>query len=151
MMIKSIKLNLAERLKDRRFRERFIATMARDEIASQIRELRHKRGLNTQAKFAREAKMQQSAISRIERADYNGWTFRTLVRVAVALNARLRVSLEPLEQSVAKAARSATEADLQMGTILDGSDVEFGNYVDDATLTNTDVQYEEDFATGAAQ
>ncbi len=117
MTIKPIRLNLAERLKNKRFRERFVSTLARDEIASQIRELRIKRGFRTQSAFAKASGMQQSAASRIEQADYSGWSFRTLLRVALALNARLRVSFEPLEEVVAASEGSEAAAELQSRTI----------------------------------
>ena len=110
MTIKPISLNLQKRLKDRRFRERFIATAARDQIASQIRQLRLKRGFRNQTEFAKAARMQQSAVSRIEQADYNGWTFQTLLKVAFALNARLRVTFEPIETAVEVARRSEVAA-----------------------------------------
>ena len=119
MTIKPISLNLRKRLENRRFRERFIASAARDQIAAQIREMRLKRGYTTQADFAEAAKMQQSAVSRIEQADYSGWTFRTLLKVAVALNARLRVTFEPLEAALETERRSGRAAQLQAATYSD--------------------------------
>jgi len=44
--------------------------------------------------------MKQSAISRIEQAEYEGWTFKTLFRIADALDARLDVGLKPLEKAL---------------------------------------------------
>ena len=44
--------------------------------------------------------MKQSAISRIEQAEYSGWSFNTLLRVADALGARLRVTFEPAESVI---------------------------------------------------
>ena len=44
--------------------------------------------------------MMQSAVSRIEQADYSGWSFNTLFRVADALEARLTVSFEPVENVI---------------------------------------------------
>jgi transcriptional regulator with XRE-family HTH domain len=128
-MIKPIRLNLAHRLKNRRFRERFIATLARDEIASQIRELRQKRGFETQTKFAKEAGMQQSAVSRIEQSDYSGWTFKTLLKVALTLNARLRVTFQPIEdvrELVRSSEASATQMGSQQNTTLDSAGTAHG-------------------------
>jgi transcriptional regulator with XRE-family HTH domain len=51
----------------------------------------------TQRELASLSGTDQSAISRVEQATYDGWTFKTLVSVADALNARLRVTLEPME------------------------------------------------------
>jgi transcriptional regulator with XRE-family HTH domain len=96
-LISPLKLNISNRLrKDREFRKRFFQGQAQDEIAMNIRSLREKRTMR-QVDLARESKMKQSAISRIEQADYSSWSFNTLLRVADALDARLRVTLEPAE------------------------------------------------------
>jgi len=95
--ISPVRLNIAKRLKeDKAFREEFFRGQAQDEIAMSIRSLREKRVMR-QIDLAKKSKMKQSAISRIEQADYSGWTFNTLFRVAEALDARLRVMLEPTE------------------------------------------------------
>lgn len=122
MAIKPISLDLASRLTNRRFRERFLTTLARDEIAAQIRQLRIKRGFTTQADFAKKTGMQQSAVSRIEQAGYSGWTFRTLLKVAFALDARLRVSFEPIEGVIETARRSEQVASLQSKTVTESDD-----------------------------
>ncbi len=46
--------------------------------------------------------MKQSAISRIEQADYGNWSLNTLFRVADALDARLCISFDPIEEVVAQ-------------------------------------------------
>lgn len=119
MTIKPISLGLDKLLQKKRFRERFISTSARDQIASQIRQLRLKRGFKTQTEFAKAAKMQQSAVSRIEQAEYSSWTFRTLLKVAFALKARLRITFEPIEASVAVMKRSEDAAALHDQTSSD--------------------------------
>lgn len=99
-LISSIKLNIAEKLeKDKRYRSRFFRGQAQDKIAMSIRKLRKKRK-KTQIDLAKESNMKQSAISRIEQADYSGWSMKILFRVADALNARLRVSFEPVEDVI---------------------------------------------------
>ena len=99
-LISPIKLNIAEKLgKDKSFRERFFRGQAQDEIATSIRDLRGKRQMR-QVDLANESGMKQSAISRIEQADYSGWSFTTLFRVADALDARLRVTFEPAEKVI---------------------------------------------------
>ncbi len=99
-LISPIKLNIAEELKkDRKFRERFFRGQAQDRIAMSIKELRKKRK-KLQADLAKETNMMQSAVSRIEQADYSGWSFNTLFRVADALEARLTVSFEPVEDVI---------------------------------------------------
>jgi transcriptional regulator with XRE-family HTH domain len=98
-MLSTIRLNLAERLKNRVFRRKYFRTQSQHDVAQQIRELRTKRELR-QVDLARDAKMQQSAVSRIEQADYSSWTFTTLLRVADALDARVRVFFEPAEDVI---------------------------------------------------
>lgn len=95
--ISPIKLNIAKRLReDKKYRERFFRGQTQDEIAMGIRSLREERKLR-QTELAKKSGMKQSAISRIEQADYSGWSFSTLLRVADALDARLRVIFEPAE------------------------------------------------------
>lgn len=98
-LITSISLGIAEKLRDKGYRHRFFARMAKDEVASGLREMRDQRALR-QADLAQLAGMKQSAVSRIEQSDYAGWTFNTLLRVAEALDARLRVTFEPMEEVI---------------------------------------------------
>lgn len=95
----SIKLNIAEKLKNKDYRSRFFRGQAQDLIAMSIRNLRKKRK-KKQADLADECEMKQSAISRIEQADYSGWSFNTLLRIADALDARLRVSFDLAEDVI---------------------------------------------------
>jgi transcriptional regulator with XRE-family HTH domain len=96
-----IELQLYERLKrDKAYRRKFFEGLAQDEVAMQIRSLRERRGYRRQSDFAKDAKMQQSAISRIESATYRGWSYKTLLRVAAALDARLRITFEPAEDAI---------------------------------------------------
>lgn len=98
--ISPIKLNIAEKLeKDKDYRSRFFRGQAQDRIAMSIRILRKKRK-KTQTDLAEESNMLQSAISRIEQANYSGWSLKVLFRVADALDARLRVSFEPVEDVI---------------------------------------------------
>lgn len=98
--ISSIKLNIADKLeKDKKYRSNFFRCQAQDSIAMSIKELRKKRG-KRQIDLAKESNMKQSAISRIEQANYSGWSLNILFRVADALDARLRVSFEPVEEVI---------------------------------------------------
>ncbi len=98
--ISPIRLNIAKKLKeDKKYRERFFRGQTQDEIAMGIRSLREKRE-KRQIDIAKESGMKQSAISRIEQAEYSGWTFNTLLRIADTLNARLRVIFEPAEMVI---------------------------------------------------
>ena len=96
-----IDLNISRALGKKSFFHKFFVSRAKDEIASKIRELRERREL-TQKQFAEKTGMKQSAVSRIEQSDYAGWNFKTLVRVAEALDARLIVDFMPREDVIKK-------------------------------------------------
>jgi len=97
-----IKLNIAKKLKeDKAYRKRFLRRRTQDEIAMNIRSLREKRQMR-QVDLASKSNMKQSAISRIEQAEYASWSLTTLFRVAGALSARVRVIFEPVEDVIEK-------------------------------------------------
>jgi transcriptional regulator with XRE-family HTH domain len=101
-LIFPVKLNLSKRLKeDQSFRKKFFHAFTADEIAMGLRGLRKKRTLS-QPELSNKAGMKQSAISRIEQAEYAAWNYKTLLRVADALNARVRVIFELAEDVIAK-------------------------------------------------
>ena len=97
--LKSIELRLAEKLRDKTYRQEFFRGLTQDEIAMQVRTLRKQRGLR-QADLARLTDTAQSAISRLEQADYSRWGFNTLMSIADALDARVRFVLEPAEEAI---------------------------------------------------
>src|SRR5689334_1863701 len=99
MSFSSISLGLRELLRDPVRRNEFFKSITQDDIASQIRDLRKQRGL-TQSAFAEKSEMKQSAVSRIEQAEYSSWSLTTLFRVAAALDARVRVILQPAEDAI---------------------------------------------------
>jgi transcriptional regulator with XRE-family HTH domain len=93
----SIELDLPKKLRgDRAYRQAFFLAESSALIAKQLIELRKRRGLN-QKQVADALETGQPAISRVERADYRNWSFNTLRRLAEALDARLRVIIEPFE------------------------------------------------------
>ena len=93
----SIDLGIPRKLRgDRVYRQRFFLAESSALIAKQLIELRKRRGLN-QSQVAEELETAQPAISRVERADYRNWSFNTLRRLADAMDARLRVIIEPSE------------------------------------------------------
>lgn len=116
-----IDLGIAEKLKkDESYRKAFFRANAADSIALQIRELRRIRDLK-QAELAAAADMKQSAVSRIEQAKYSSWTFNTLLRIAEALNARLIIKFQKLEDAIreyqpAAASLAKTSSFLQLIT-----------------------------------
>ena len=66
------------------------------DIAFQIRSLRKIRGL-TQKELAKKAKISQPNVARIESADYQSYTLKTLEKVTCALKARVDVVVIPEE------------------------------------------------------
>ena len=98
-MLSPIKTNLSQKLKDKGYRHRFFKGLAEDEIAFGLRRYRIERGLN-QSKLANLSGMKQSAISRIEQASYAKWNFNTLWRIADALDVRVAVKIDSMEEAV---------------------------------------------------
>jgi transcriptional regulator with XRE-family HTH domain len=103
-----IRNRLAKKLGNPAFRRRFFRLRAQEEVAQQILELRERRQFR-QKDLARAAKMKQSAISRIEKAGYSAWTYKTLLRIAEALDAQLRIVFEPQEDVIARYEREENE------------------------------------------
>jgi transcriptional regulator with XRE-family HTH domain len=97
----SIELGLVEKLADRSYRQEFFLTESSALIASQLIELRKRRCLN-QTQVAELINTKQPAICRVERADYHNWSFNTLRKIADALDARIRVVIEPAEDVLAE-------------------------------------------------
>ena len=68
------------------------------DIAGQVYDLRKKAGL-TQTELARLVGTKQSNIARIESADYESYTYKTLEKVAKALKGRLEIKIVPFNSS----------------------------------------------------
>lgn len=100
-MLSPIKINISKKLLDRDYRHRFFQVRAEDEIASELRQFRKKRKLK-QSALASLCDTKQSAISRIEQASYAKWRFDTLLKIAKALDVRVRVSLEDMADVIKK-------------------------------------------------
>lgn len=109
----SIKLNLADKLQDEGYRRAFFRLRTQDNVAEQIRGMRGLRKLK-QKELAALCGMKQSAISRIEQADYESWTLNTILRVADALGALVKVEFEPKE-AVIERLRQLERADEKDG------------------------------------
>lgn len=101
----SIDLKLPAKLRDRGYRQKFFLAEASARIAAQIIALRKRRGLS-QKQVAEIAGTRQPAISRAEQADYQNWSFNTLRAIADALDARIRVVIEPAEDVMREYARN---------------------------------------------
>ena len=95
----SIDLDLARKLRDRETRRKFFIAEASAEIARQLVQLRKRRNLS-QRRLASKVGMQQPRISQVERADYLNWSFNTLRRLAEAMDARIRVLIQPAEDVI---------------------------------------------------
>jgi len=113
LQISPIKLSIAKKLKeDKDYARRFFRRRAQSEIAMSIRELRDKRHMR-QVDLATKSDMKQSAVSRIEQAEYSSWSLVTLFRVAEALDARLRVVFEPIENVIEQYEQKDTVTNLE--------------------------------------
>jgi len=66
------------------------------DIAEQIYNLRKKAGL-TQKELAELVGTSQSDITRLEDADYDGYSFKMLQKIAAAVNCRLKVQFVPVK------------------------------------------------------
>ncbi len=87
-------LYLERQLKDEAFAERFRQAGEAWDIALQLAALRQKAGLS-QKELARRTGTTQQQICRLESPTYEGHSLSMLRRVAEALNAQVRVILEP--------------------------------------------------------
>ena len=90
-------LYLEDQLKDPDFAERFEAAGAAWDIALQLAALREQAGLS-QKQLAKKLHTSQQQISRLESPAYEGHSLSMLRRVAHALNAEVKVSIEPVRK-----------------------------------------------------
>jgi len=72
-----------EKMRDKRYRDSYIASHTRQVLAKQMREFR---GDMSQAEFAGLIDKRQTMISRLENPAYVGWTLRTMFEIAQKLN-----------------------------------------------------------------
>ena len=88
-------LYLEQQLKDPGFARRFEAAGEAWDVAMQIAALREKAGLS-QNELARKVKTTQQQISRMESPAYEGHSLSMVRRVARALNAEVKIAIEPI-------------------------------------------------------
>lgn len=79
---------LKEKLRDRRFRKGYEHARLAVRLGYKIHQLRRKLGL-TQGQLAERMATKQQAIARLERGDYEGFTLKTLERIAKATKTEL--------------------------------------------------------------
>lgn len=89
-----LRKRLCEKLKHPEYRYAYADEALNLFLASQLRVLREQRKLS-QAELAKRIGTRQAGVSRLESANYSGWTIKTLKRVARGLDLRLKVSFEP--------------------------------------------------------
>jgi ribosome-binding protein aMBF1 (putative translation factor) len=100
-MSKKIKTNYdlwrEENMKEPEFRRLYKEEEAKFSVSQKIKKLREKLGM-TQQGLAKKVKTTQSAIARIESADYEGHSLSKLEEIAKALGAALVIDFIPKEK-----------------------------------------------------
>lgn len=91
---RSFRERLKEDLKDAEFRKSYDEERRALALAMEIARLREKKGL-TQSQLAKRMKTSQQAVSRIESGEYEGFTLRTLEKLAKATGTRLKIEFVP--------------------------------------------------------
>src|SRR5512136_264895 len=81
---------LREDLKDPEFRAHYIEEKQALKLAMKIAQLREKKGLSQQ-QLAKLMGTSQQAISRIESGEYEGFTLKTLEKIAEATGMRVKI------------------------------------------------------------
>jgi hypothetical protein len=76
-------VHLADRFRDKRYRDRYVASHTRRFLARQMRKLR---GDRSQTDFGDVLGKRQTVVSRLENPAYNGWSVRTMLEIAEKLN-----------------------------------------------------------------
>lgn len=84
---------LAERFRDKAYRDAYAESFLNTSIAAQIRSLREKRGWR-QAQLGERVGMKQSQISRMESVNNDAWSVKSLLRLAKAFDVTLAVRFE---------------------------------------------------------
>jgi DNA-binding XRE family transcriptional regulator len=92
--IRTFQERLSEDLKDPGFRRHFEEERRALDLALKIAKLRQKKGLS-QREFARLMGTSQQAISRIESGEYDGFTLKTLQKIAEATGTHLKIEFVP--------------------------------------------------------
>jgi transcriptional regulator with XRE-family HTH domain len=89
----SLRNRLKHQLRNRQFRHAYADEHLNLSISTQIKVIREKQQMS-QAALAGKVGTKQAGISRIESANYSGWSIALLRRLAEAFDLRLRVSFE---------------------------------------------------------
>ena len=100
MSTQAINSSLLDRLKDKRYRDLFIASQINRIIPFQIRALRAARNNMTQAELAEKADTKQSVISRIQNNGAANLNIKSLLKLASAFDVALVVRFEPIDKFI---------------------------------------------------
>ena len=93
-------------LADPALRARVDELLAAMKIEQELEQLRKHRGL-TQVQLAQRAGLSQSMIAKLESGKVQNYELRTLVRIAAAAGAHVRVTFEPLRRAKARRKHAA--------------------------------------------
>jgi transcriptional regulator with XRE-family HTH domain len=96
----AIDLNLLARLKDKKYRDLFVASQINRIIPFQIRALRAARDNMTQEELAERAETTQSVISRIQNKGAASLNIKSLLKLASAFDVALVVRFEPIDRFI---------------------------------------------------
>jgi len=88
--VHTFKSRLREDLKDPAFKAYYLEERHALQLAMKIAKIREQKGL-TQGKMAKLMGTSQQAISRIESGEYEGFTLKTLERIAEATGTQLKI------------------------------------------------------------
>ncbi len=88
--IRTFKGRLREELKDPEFREQYEGERQALQLAIEIAALRERKGLSQQD-LAKRMGTSQQAISRIESGQYEGFTLKTLEKIAEATGMKVKI------------------------------------------------------------
>ncbi|MBD8725732.1 helix-turn-helix transcriptional regulator [Oxalobacteraceae sp. CFBP 13708] len=94
-----LRIELAEEFKDAEYAHAYLEENSNMRIAAQIRALRIARGW-TQEDLAIAASMKQARVSKIESADFDSLTLKTLRKLAQAFDVNLFVSFNSISDAV---------------------------------------------------
>jgi len=89
-LLPTVLIKRAAKLKDPEFRTHYQGERQALMLAIKIGKLREKKGLSQQ-QLAKLLGTSQQAISRIERGDYEGFTLKTLEKIAEATGTRVKI------------------------------------------------------------
>jgi len=88
--VRTFRSRLSEDLKDPEFKAHYQEERQALKLAMKIAKLREKKGLSQQ-QMAKLMGTSQQAISRIESGDYEGFTLKTLEKIAEATGTRVKI------------------------------------------------------------